>query len=80
MTKNTVIEDITKLASNAAAVVFENAKSTFDSVKGKAKGAAQNFDLVTREEFDVLRELTQKALAENAELKKRVAELEGKIK
>lgn len=80
MTKNSVIEDVTKLAANAAAVVLENAKGAFDSVKGKAKGAASNLDFVTREEFDVVRELAQNALQRVEELKARIEELESKNK
>jgi BMFP domain-containing protein YqiC len=80
MTKNSVLEDVTKLATNAAAVVLENAKGAFDSVKDKAKGAAGRIDLVSREEFDVVRELAQSALQRIDELNKRIEELEGKNK
>lgn len=82
--KNSILEDITKLASNAAAVAFDACKDTSENIKDKTKNISEkitnHLDLVTREEFDVLRALVQNVITENEQLKAKITELESKIK
>lgn len=58
------------LANSPARDVEKNVKAMLGSAFGK-------LDLVTREEFDVQREILANALVRLAELEARVAELEG---
>ena len=67
-----ISEKVSELANSAPAKDFEkNAKA--------AMGAAFNkMDLITREEFDIQRELLSQAQAKIAELEARLAQLENK--
>lgn len=67
--------------------LMEDATSVAEGVKREAEGAFRNqverfvadMDLVRREEFDVVRDMASQARVENAELRKRVAELEKRL-
>ncbi len=58
------------LANSPARDVEKNVKAMLGSALGK-------LDVVTREEFDVQREILANALVKVAELEQRIAELEG---
>lgn len=77
MTGPKILEDIgaklSELAANSPARDLEK------NVKAVLSGAFSKLDLVTREEFDVQREVLAHARARLAELEHRVAELEAKL-
>ena len=73
------IDDLTRVASGALGALG-NVKG---EVEAKFKESIQNFldemDYVTREEFEVVREMAQKAREENITLKKKLESLEKKL-
>jgi BMFP domain-containing protein YqiC len=48
-------------------------------VQAQVERVRNNGNVVKREEFDVVRDMVEKARAENERLEKRIAELESKL-
>ncbi len=79
-TRNKILDDISQLMTNAMGVA--------QGAKGEAETAMSSMmdrwladrDLVTREEFDAVRTMAQKAREENASLLARIAALESASK
>jgi len=77
-TRNKVLDDISQLMTNAMGVA--------QGAKGEAETAMKSMmdrwladrDFVTREEFDAVRAMAQKAREENEALKARIEALEKK--
>ena len=77
-TRNKILDDISQLMTNAMGVA--------QGAKGEAETAMKSLldrwladrDFVTREEFDAVRAMAQKAREENEALSARIAALEGK--
>lgn len=78
--KNKFFEDVSKIMGSAADATFNSIadmKSGFEHMAdAKINEVLLKYNLVTREEFDVVQDLLQKAIAQNQELEKRIAELE----
>lgn len=78
--RNKIFDDISQLMTNAMGVA--------QGAKGEAETAMKSWvdrwmadrDFVTREEFDAVRAMAQKAREENEALKVRIAALEAKPK
>lgn len=79
-TRNKVFEDISQLMTNAMGV----AQGAKDEMETAAKSMVDRWladrDFVTREEFDAVRAMAQKAREENETLKARLDALEGATK
>lgn len=75
-----LFDDITKLGTNAASAMFESSQEFSTKIKDHLKGLLSSMNMVTREEFDVVKQLAEKNALENIDLKKRIAELETKSK
>ena len=76
-TQNRIFDDISRLMTNAMGVA-QGAKSEAETaMKGWVDRWLAERDLVTREEFEAVREMAIKARTENAELKSRLDALEG---
>ncbi len=77
--KNNLFEDLAKVSTSVALVVFESAKN----VQGKLKDTTQNFarsaDLVTRDEFEAFKAMASKARINSEALVKDIAELKQQI-
>ncbi|MEE2943721.1 MAG: accessory factor UbiK family protein [Pseudomonadota bacterium] len=77
-TRNKFMDDMSELMTNAMGVA--------QGAKDEAENAMKSFmdrwladrDFVTREEFDAVRAMAQKAREENEALKARIEALEGK--
>ena len=75
-TNNKIMDDLAKLATGAA--------GTLHGVKGEMEGQFRawldkqlaGLDLVTREEFEVVRQMAEKARLENEELRKAIDALQ----
>lgn len=79
-TKSGPLDDLTNLMTNAVGAV----KGVGDEVKamGRAQGEKliADMDLITRDEFEVLKAMLETVRDENEALKKKVATLETKVK
>lgn len=79
-TRNKILDDISQLMTNAMGVA-QGAKDEADTaIKGLLERWLADRDFVTRDEFDAVRAMAQKAREENEELKKRLDALERKKK
>jgi BMFP domain-containing protein YqiC len=79
-TGNKIFDDMSKLMNNAMGVAH-GARTEFETaMKGFVDRWMADRDFVTREEFDAVRAMAQKAREENVALEARIAALEVKIK
>ena len=77
---NKIFDDMSKLMTNAMGVA-QGAKSEVETaMKGFVDRWMADRDFVTREEFDAVRAMAQKAREENIALEERLAALEIKLK
>ena len=79
-TRNKVLDDISQLMSNAMGVAQGAKDEAETAMKGLVDRWLADRDFVTREEFEAVRAMAQKAREENALLGKRLAALEDKGK
>lgn len=70
-------DDLSKLAMSAGATMLEWRKEVEKVFHSQIEKWSRGMDLVTREEFEVVRDLAQKAVQENETLKARIEQLEG---
>ncbi|MCD9149536.1 accessory factor UbiK family protein [Pseudophaeobacter flagellatus] len=76
--RNKIMDDISQLMTNAMGVA-QGAKDEADTaMKGLMDRWLAGHDFVTREEFDAVRAMAQKAREENEALKLRLEALEAK--
>lgn len=77
-TRNKILDDLSQLMTNAMGVA-QGAKSEADNaLKSLLDRWLAERDFVTREEFDAVRAMAQKAREENEALKARLDALESK--
>lgn len=70
---NKILSDLARLGQSAAGTLHGVKAEVENQVKTRLESVLQDMDLVSREEFDVVREMAAAAREENEELK---AELE----
>ncbi len=76
-TRNKIVDDLSQLMTNAMGVA-QGAKDEAETAMNSMMDRwLANRNLVTREEFDAVRAMAQKAREENEALKARIAALEG---
>ena len=75
---NKFFDDLSKLMTNAMGVAQGAKTEAETAMKGFIDRWMADRDFVTREEFDAVRAMAQKAREENEALKARIAALEGK--
>lgn len=73
-------DDVSKLMTNAMGVAQGAKTEAETAMKGFVDRWLADRDFVTREEFDAVRAMAQKAREENATLEARIAALETKKK
>ncbi|SDZ74344.1 accessory factor UbiK family protein [Rubrimonas cliftonensis] len=78
-TRSTLLDDISKLMTNAAGVAQGVREEAETLVRSRMERFMADANLVSREEFDAVRDMAQKAREENAALEARVAALEAKL-
>ena len=77
-TRNKIMDDISQLMTNAMGVA-QGAKDEAETAMNSLMDRwLADRDFVTREEFDAVRTMAQKAREENEALKARIEALEGK--
>jgi BMFP domain-containing protein YqiC len=79
-TRNKFFEDMSQLMTNAMGVAQGAKDEAETAVKGFMDRWLADRDFVTREEFDAVRAMAQKAREENEALKARIAALEEAAK
>ena len=75
-TDNPIIDDLSKLASGLVGTLDSMKKECDAMVRARIERLASEFDLVPRDEFEVLKEMCAKMRAENDGLKARLDALE----
>ena len=75
-TRNKVLDDMSQLFTNAMGVAQGARQEAETAMSSMFDRWLANRDLVTREEFDAVRAMAQKAREENAELLARIEALE----
>ena len=76
--RNKIFDDISQLMTNAMGVAQGARTEAENAVKSMMDRWLADRDFVTREEFDAVRAMAQKAREENEALKARLDVLEGK--
>ena len=79
-TRNKVLDDISQLMTNAMGVAQGAKDEAETALSGFVDRWLAERDLVTREEFDAVMAMAEKARAENEALAARIAELEKAAK
>lgn len=80
MQKNSkFFEDLTRMASSAGGTFMEMRRELETAAATQVDKVLRRMDLVTRDDFNLVREMATKARAENEQLAKRVAELEKQL-
>ena len=77
-TRNKIMDDISQLMTNAMGVAQGAKDEAETAMKSLMDRWLADRDFVTREEFDAVRAMAQKAREENDALKARIEALEGK--
>lgn len=73
------LDDISQLMTNAAGVAQGARQEAESAMRGLMDRFLADQNLVTREEFDAVREMAVKAREENERLAARITELEEKL-
>lgn len=79
-TSSRFFDELAKLMTNAAGAASGVRKEVDSLVQTQVERVLNNINVVKREEFDVVREMAEKARMENDKLTARIAELESKLK
>jgi BMFP domain-containing protein YqiC len=78
-TTNRIFDEMAKLMNDAAGVASGVRKEVETIFQAQAERILRNLDVVTREEFEAIKEMAAKARDENERLSARIAELEKKL-
>lgn len=78
--RNKILDDVSQLMTNAMGVAQGAKEEAETAMKGFMDRWLADRDFVTREEFDAVRAMAQKAREENDALSARIAALEAKAK
>lgn len=79
-TRNKIFDDLSQLMTNAMGVAQGAREEAETAMKGMIDRWLAERDLVTREEFEAVRAMAQKAREENAALAARIEALEARLK
>ena len=76
--RNRILDDLSQLMTNAAGVAQGVRDEAETVVRQRMERLLADMNLVTREEFDAVRDMAQKAREENEALAARIAALEAR--
>lgn len=77
--ENPIIADFVKLANSAAGTMAGMTREARESARERLREAMGGMDFVSREEFDTVKAMAQKAREQADALEAKVAELEEKL-
>lgn len=78
-TSSRFFDDLAKLMTNAAGAAQGVRREIDGLIKSQVERVLNDLAVVRREEFDVVRDMAEKAREENERLKARIAELETRL-
>lgn len=78
-TNSKFFDEIAKLMGNAAGAAQGVRKEVDTLVQGQVERVLNNLNVVKREDFEVVKEMAEKARSENEALAKRIADLESRL-
>ena len=78
-TRNKILDDISQLMTNAMGVAQGAREEASNAMKSVVDRLLADRDLVTREEFEAVRAMAQKAREENDALSARLSALEARM-
>jgi BMFP domain-containing protein YqiC len=78
-TSSKFFDELAKLMTNAAGAAQGVRKELDSLVQSQVERVLNNLNVVKREEFDVVRDMAEKARAENERLEKRITDLESRL-
>jgi BMFP domain-containing protein YqiC len=78
-TSSKFFDELAKLMTNAAGAAQGVRKELDSLVQSQVERVLNNLNVVKREEFDVVRDMAEKARTENERLEKRITELESRL-
>jgi BMFP domain-containing protein YqiC len=79
-TSNRLFDDLAKVASGAASALAGIKQEVEALVRQQVERLVAGLDLVSRDEFDAVRQMAANARAGQEELERRIAELEAVVK
>jgi BMFP domain-containing protein YqiC len=79
MQQNRVFEDFARLMMDATEVAQGVRREAETAFKSQLERLLATMELVTREEFEAVKEMAARAREDNEKLSKRLAELEAKL-
>ena len=79
MAQNRVYDDLTRLVTDAAELAQGVRREAETAIKTQLERLLATMDVVTREEFEAIKEMAARAREENDALAARVAALEAEI-
>ena len=74
-----ILSDLARLGQSAAGTIHGVKSEVENQVKTRLESVLMDMDLVTREEFEVVREMAVAARAENAELHETIDALKKEV-
>ena len=77
--QNPLLADFVKLANSAAGTVAGMSREARDNARERMRETLGRMDFVSREEFDTVKAMAQKAREQADALEAKVAELEAKL-
>lgn len=78
-TSNRILDEFAKLMTDAAGAAQGVKREVETLVKSQGEKVLRGMDVVSREEFEAVRAMAEKARAENDKLAARLAALEAKL-
>jgi BMFP domain-containing protein YqiC len=78
-TNSRFFDELAKLMTNAAGAAQGVRKEVDTLVQSQVERVLNNMSIVRREDFDVVKDMAEKARSENMKLEARIAELEKKL-
>lgn len=77
--QNPILADLVKLANGAAGTMAGMSREARDNARERLRETLGGMDFVSREEFDTVKAMAQKAREQADALEAKVAELEAKL-
>ena len=78
--ENPLFADLAKLMNSAAGTFAGMTREARDTARERFREAMGGMDIVSRDEFDAVKDMAAKAREENEALKARIEALEAKLK